>query len=69
MFKYKLKVIDARKAWMKSPEVLENCSTGFYFPCQSGEITQVCFSLLQETFLIEILLVINSLLLLDHRKR
>ncbi|KAF5481269.1 hypothetical protein F2P56_001937 [Juglans regia] len=40
MFKYKLKVIDARKAWMKSPEVLENCSTGFHFPCQSGEITQ-----------------------------
>lgn len=40
MFKYKLKVIDARKAWMKSPELLENCSTGFHFPCESEEAIQ-----------------------------
>ncbi|OMO59778.1 hypothetical protein CCACVL1_24617 [Corchorus capsularis] len=37
MFKYKIKVSDARRAWMKSPEMLENCSTGFYFPSQSAE--------------------------------
>lgn len=40
MFKYKIKVSDARRAWMKSPEVLENCSTGFHFPSQSGETIQ-----------------------------
>ncbi|CAB4273320.1 unnamed protein product [Prunus armeniaca] len=32
MFKYKIKVSDARRAWMKSPEMLENCLTGFHFP-------------------------------------
>ncbi|KAL6134081.1 hypothetical protein ACLB2K_066314 [Fragaria x ananassa] len=32
MFKYKIKVSDARRAWMKSPEMLQNCSTGFHFP-------------------------------------
>lgn len=51
MFKYKLKVIDARKAWMKSPELLENCSTGFHFPCESEEAIQVCLGFLQEFFL------------------
>lgn len=40
MFKYKLKLSDARRAWMKSPEVSENCSTGFHFPCQSEETIQ-----------------------------
>lgn len=37
MFKYKIKVSDARKAWMKNPEALQNCSTGFYFPSRSEE--------------------------------
>lgn len=32
MFKLKIRVSDARRAWMKSPEVLENCSVGFHFP-------------------------------------
>ncbi|XWS54194.1 hypothetical protein CRYUN_Cryun10bG0068700 [Craigia yunnanensis] len=40
MFRYKIKVSDARRAWMKNPEMLENCSTGFHFPSQSGEIVQ-----------------------------
>ncbi|PRQ49816.1 putative transcription factor C2H2 family [Rosa chinensis] len=35
MFTYKIKVSDARRAWMKSPEMLQNCSTGFHFPSQS----------------------------------
>lgn len=37
MFKYKIKVSDVRKAWMKNPEALQNCSTGFYFPSRSEE--------------------------------
>ncbi|KAJ4729824.1 Acyl-[acyl-carrier-protein]--UDP-N-acetylglucosamine O-acyltransferase [Melia azedarach] len=41
MFKYKIKVSDARRAWMKDPEVLQNCSTGFHFPAQSEETFQV----------------------------
>ncbi|XP_022140425.1 uncharacterized protein LOC111011105 isoform X2 [Momordica charantia] len=40
IFKYKIKVSDARRAWMKSPEVLQNCSTGFHFPYQSEETIQ-----------------------------
>lgn len=40
MFKYKIKASDARRAWMKSPEVLPNCSTGFYFPAQSEDMYQ-----------------------------
>ncbi|XP_059301348.1 uncharacterized protein LOC132053371 isoform X1 [Lycium ferocissimum] len=32
MFRYKIKLSDARKAWMKNPEVLQNCSTGFDLP-------------------------------------
>ncbi|KAL6998813.1 hypothetical protein U1Q18_042015 [Sarracenia purpurea var. burkii] len=40
MFRYKIKVSDARRAWMKSPEVLQNCSTGFHFPSQSDEPVQ-----------------------------
>jgi hypothetical protein len=34
MFRYKLKSIEAHKAWMKSPEVLKNCSTGLHFPLE-----------------------------------
>lgn len=40
MFRYKIKVSDARRAWMKSPEVLQNCSTGFHFPSESDELVQ-----------------------------
>ncbi|XP_062075182.1 uncharacterized protein LOC133779210 [Humulus lupulus] len=40
MFKYKIKVSDAHRAWMKSPEVLENCSTRFHFPSQPEEKRQ-----------------------------
>ncbi|XP_054813837.1 uncharacterized protein LOC129314418 [Prosopis cineraria] len=40
MFKFKIKACDARREWMKSPELLQNCSTGFHFPAQSEEIGQ-----------------------------
>ncbi|CAA0808836.1 Unknown protein [Striga hermonthica] len=40
VFKHKIKLCDARKAWMKSPEVLQNCSMGFSFPHSSGEFCQ-----------------------------
>ncbi|KAK2966322.1 hypothetical protein RJ640_000265 [Escallonia rubra] len=35
MFKYKIKASDARRAWMRSPEELSNCSIGLDFPSQS----------------------------------
>lgn len=41
MFKFKIKACDARRDWIKSPEVLQNCSTGFHFPSQSEEIFEV----------------------------
>lgn len=34
LFKYKIKVSDAHRAWMKCPEELGNCSTGFSFSVQ-----------------------------------
>lgn len=37
MFKYKIKVSDAHRAWMKCPEELENCSTGFAFSFQADD--------------------------------
>ncbi|KAL6641272.1 hypothetical protein ACP70R_019453 [Stipagrostis hirtigluma subsp. patula] len=37
MFRFKLKAIEAHKAWLKSPEVLENCSTGLHFPSEHVE--------------------------------
>ncbi|KAJ6763831.1 ACYL-UDP-N-ACETYLGLUCOSAMINE O-ACYLTRANSFERASE [Salix purpurea] len=37
MFRYKIKVSEGHRGWMKNPEILENCSTGFHFPSQSGE--------------------------------
>lgn len=40
IFKYKIKSNDARKAWFKSPEVLQNCSIGFCFPRQSETTSQ-----------------------------
>ncbi|PPS10213.1 hypothetical protein GOBAR_AA10428 [Gossypium barbadense] len=38
--RYKIKVSDGRRAWMKSPEMLESCSTGFHFPSLFGEMVQ-----------------------------
>ncbi|KAH9616425.1 hypothetical protein KSS87_005517 [Heliosperma pusillum] len=38
MFKYKIKMSDAHRAWMKCPEELENCSIGFTFPVQADNI-------------------------------
>ena len=32
-----MKVSEGRKAWVKNPEKLENCSTGFHFPQQDKE--------------------------------
>ncbi|KAI3795336.1 hypothetical protein L1987_37988 [Smallanthus sonchifolius] len=40
MFKYKMKASDGHKEYIKSPELLQNCSTGFYFPFQSEEAMQ-----------------------------
>lgn len=40
MFKYKIKITDARRAWIKNPEKLQNCSLGFSFPSQSEEANQ-----------------------------
>ncbi|MQM06357.1 hypothetical protein Taro_039181 [Colocasia esculenta] len=37
MFLYKLKAIESHKAWMKNPEILQNCSTGLYFPSDLEE--------------------------------
>ncbi|KAF9670809.1 hypothetical protein SADUNF_Sadunf13G0107300 [Salix dunnii] len=40
MFKYKIKVSEGHRGWMKNPKILENCSTGFHFSSQSGEPVQ-----------------------------
>ncbi|KAI3802240.1 hypothetical protein L1987_30370 [Smallanthus sonchifolius] len=41
MFKYKMKACDGHREYMKCPEMLENCSTGFCFPPpQSDETLQ-----------------------------
>ncbi|KAK4255498.1 hypothetical protein QN277_008496 [Acacia crassicarpa] len=40
MFKLKIKACDGRREWIRSPELLQNCSTGFHFPAQSEEIGQ-----------------------------
>lgn len=40
MFLYKMKAIEAHKAWMKNPEVLQQCSTGLYFPSETVENSQ-----------------------------
>ncbi|XP_019235468.1 PREDICTED: uncharacterized protein LOC109215809 [Nicotiana attenuata] len=40
MFRYKIKLSDARKAWMKNPEVLPNCSTGFHLPPEHDDLSQ-----------------------------
>ncbi|BBG99493.1 hypothetical protein Prudu_009204 [Prunus dulcis] len=63
MFKYKIKVSDARRAWMKSPEMLENCSTG------KGETIKVAAFL--QSRLIELasrtLGTMRSIVLASHR--
>ncbi|XP_076884682.1 uncharacterized protein LOC143533946 [Bidens hawaiensis] len=40
MFRYKMKASDGHKEYIKCPELVENCSTGFYFPSQSEEEMQ-----------------------------
>ncbi|KAK4386019.1 hypothetical protein Sango_2472500 [Sesamum angolense] len=40
IFKYKIKLCDAQKAWMKSPEVLQNCSVGLDFPPHTDDVYQ-----------------------------
>ncbi|XP_059660940.1 uncharacterized protein LOC132307247 [Cornus florida] len=40
IFKYKIKMSDAHRQWMRTPEVLPNCSTGFHFPSSSKETLQ-----------------------------
>ncbi|CAK7349807.1 unnamed protein product [Dovyalis caffra] len=40
MFRFKIKVSLGHRGWMKNPEILENCSTGFHFPLESGETVQ-----------------------------
>ncbi|KAJ8763801.1 hypothetical protein K2173_003583 [Erythroxylum novogranatense] len=41
LFKLKIKVGDGHRAWMKYPELLENCSTGLSFACHSDKGTEV----------------------------
>ncbi|KAF2553649.1 hypothetical protein F2Q68_00037518 [Brassica cretica] len=36
-WRFGVKVSEGRKAWVKNPEKLENCSTGFHFPQQDKE--------------------------------
>lgn len=36
-WRFGVKVSEGRKAWVKNPEKLENCSTGFHFPQQNEE--------------------------------
>lgn len=36
-----MKVSEGRKAWVKNPEKLKNCSTGFHFPQQADESGQI----------------------------
>ncbi|XP_042506830.1 uncharacterized protein LOC122083185 [Macadamia integrifolia] len=38
MFSLKLEISDKHRAWMKSPEILQNNSTGLCFPSQSEEM-------------------------------
>ncbi|KAM7275449.1 hypothetical protein ACFE04_017315 [Oxalis oulophora] len=40
MYQCMMKLGGGRSAWMKSPEVLENCSMGLHFPSESGETEQ-----------------------------
>ncbi|KAL1203156.1 hypothetical protein V5N11_015392 [Cardamine amara subsp. amara] len=40
-WKFQVKVSEGRKAWVKNPEKLKNCSTGFHFPQQPDESGQI----------------------------
>ncbi|KAK9664202.1 hypothetical protein RND81_14G025600 [Saponaria officinalis] len=40
IFKFKIKISDAQRSWMKCPEMLENCSTGFAFPVQADDVEE-----------------------------
>ncbi|XP_052305602.1 uncharacterized protein LOC18108565 [Populus trichocarpa] len=40
VFQFQMNVCNGYKGWMKSPEILEKCSTGFHFPPESGEPVQ-----------------------------
>ncbi|XP_055808167.1 uncharacterized protein LOC129876700 [Solanum dulcamara] len=40
VFRHKIKLSDARKEWMKNPEVLQNCSTGFDLPPEHDDLLQ-----------------------------
>ncbi|KAJ4975963.1 hypothetical protein NE237_001069 [Protea cynaroides] len=40
MFNHKLHASDAHRAWMKHPEILQNCSTGLRFPFQAEEMIE-----------------------------
>lgn len=40
VYRHKIKLSDARKAWMKNPEVLQNCSTGFDLPPEHDDLLQ-----------------------------
>ncbi|ESQ54431.1 hypothetical protein EUTSA_v10024944mg [Eutrema salsugineum] len=39
-WRFGVKVSEGRKAWVKNPEKLENCSTGFHFPQQDEELVK-----------------------------
>jgi hypothetical protein len=41
VFQFQMNVGNGCKGWMKSPEILEKCSTGFHFPPEFGEPVQV----------------------------
>ncbi|CAL9227161.1 unnamed protein product [Arabidopsis halleri] len=40
-WRFQVKVSEGRKAWVKNPERLKNCSTGFHFPQQADESGQI----------------------------
>uniref|UniRef100_A0A7N0UM71 C2H2-type domain-containing protein n=1 Tax=Kalanchoe fedtschenkoi TaxID=63787 RepID=A0A7N0UM71_KALFE len=37
MFKYMIRTFDGRRAWMKDPEILQNCSIGLHYPPEESE--------------------------------
>ncbi|GAA0150255.1 acyltransferase [Lithospermum erythrorhizon] len=40
IFRFKIKVSDGYRAWMESPEVVPNSSTGLYFPPQTDHVPE-----------------------------
>ena len=58
-----MKVSEGRKAWVKNPEKLENCSTGFHFPQQDKESVKgqvIIILLLHNISIVVITLVFNG---------